>query len=722
MSERQLSLASILIASLCALVPPSRTDATGVPIGGYLPMLGIALTDEYKDDFTFFAEPSSAPGGMMLGNGGAHYDIALLDTGAAVSLLTSQAHSDFNMNGPYAGEPPDGHFEGTETIPIGGATGTLLADINDPLGLYAGGLQGRTSTSPLVMNHAALEGQTNTSLITIPPESDLPNVVGLTFASQYATYIRNDLPQVFQLDGHTVRTPHIEFLPLGSGGQGIIRRAPITLSPGASFQQPPFWFFNQEDLDIDHPNENPSQPTVIQGGLFLTVTAQNEGQSLSNSQFLFDTGADVTVVSEINAVQLGFDPVLDEPEFTVAVVGSGGTNLVVPGFFADQLTVLAVGGSLTLTNVPIVVLDVPDPSDPGNVVDGIIGTNIIAGRNAVIDPKPTQGGGVGPSLYIGDPVTTQKNWTTTAASGTFGTGGNWSGGTAPGTLGVANVRHVSGGNQTAIVSTSTTVWELNVSGTASQTMTVDVQSGVTLTTFSGINIEQGGVVRMQNSTLDTQFVEILGGALQGAGTIATGSGPIPGQVENRTGTVSPGNGVGQLEVLGRFANGDDGILEFELGGTVAGTQYDQLIVDGGVALDGTLDVSLVNLGGGMFSPNIGDEFTLITATDGLSGIFETLILPEGYQWDLDYNETGVILSVSGIGLAGDFNQDGVVNAADYVWLRKFGTPTDEVTWRTHFGESLPGSSPSDAVPEPSASAVALLIACLLALNPSRKGV
>ena len=142
----------------------------------------------------------------MLGNGGTpFYDIALLDTGAAVSLLTTQAFDDFNIDGPYPGEP-DG-FRGTEQIQIGGATGILFADINDPLGLYATGLQNRTSAAPLTLNNSTMRGQTNTSMITIPAESDLPNVLGLTYSSQYATYIRNDQPQIFSLNGKTVRTP-----------------------------------------------------------------------------------------------------------------------------------------------------------------------------------------------------------------------------------------------------------------------------------------------------------------------------------------------------------------------------------------------------------------------------------------------------------------------------------------------------------------------------------
>lgn len=724
------ALAALVILSICAHSAPRTTHATGVPIGGFLGMVGIGLTDEYKDDFTFFAEASNSPGGSFLGNGGTpFYDVALLDTGAAVSLLTAQAFDDFNIDGPYPGEP-DG-FRGTEQIQIGGATGTLFASINDPLGLYATGLQNRTNSAPLTLNNSTMRGQTNTSMITIPAESDLPNVLGLTYSSQYATYIRNDTPQIFSHNGRTVRTPSIEFLPLGSGGQGITRRAPLALNPGASFQSPPFWFFNT-DLDIDNPHEDPSQPTVIQGAMFLNVNVVNEDEALNNFQFFFDTGADVTVVSELNASRLGFDVVLDTPDFTVAVVGSGGTNLEVPGFFVESFTIQAIGGNITLTNVPVVVLDVTNPADPGNVVDGIVGTNLLAGRNVVIDPKPSLGGGgVGPSLYISDPITAEKNWTTSAASGTFATGGNWNGGVAPTNLGIANVRHVAGGNQTAVVAANANVWELNVSGSASQTMTVQVNSGVTLTTFSGINIETGGVVALQNGTLDAQFVEIIGGTLRGTGHVNTGSGPIPGQVENRGGTVEPGNGVGTLQIDGRFASDSEGTLKIELGGRTAGTQYDQLLVDGGVALAGKLAVSLVNLGGGALVPVAGDEFTIITATDGISGTFESLLAPAGYNWGLDYGADAVTLFV---GISGDYNDDGTVNAADFsLWRDTLGAVGSSLAadgdgdgsvdvddfnvWKNHFGQSLGSGSGAAAVPEP-ASCVVLLLA-ILAIVPAR---
>ncbi len=57
-------------------------------------------------------------------------------------------------------------------------------------------------------------------------------------------------------------------------------------------------------------------------------------------------------------------------------------------------------------------------------------------------------------------------------------------------------------------------------------------------------------------------------------------------------------------------------------------------------------------------------------------------------------------------LAGDFNQDGVVDAADYVvWRLGLGidyTPADYDTWRAHFGQAIGsgGLMSSGAVPEP----------------------
>jgi len=691
-----------------------------------LPLVGIGLSDEYKEgddpDYDFFAETSASVGGSLLGGGGQPYfDVALLDTGANGSLLTTAAHASFDLEGNA--------FYGTEILPIGGATGTMDVVVSDPLGIYATGLANRTTTAPLGLNAGLLIGQTNVSLLTMPPESDLPNVLGLPFASQFATRIRNDQPQIFQLDGQTVRTPHIEFLPLGSGGQGITRRALMSLEPSSSFNQSPLYVFNIFNVLNGEPfHEDPTAHTHLNDGtasraaLFLSVDVANDGERLDNFDFFFDTGADVTVVSELNAARLGFDVVLDDPEFTVAVVGSGGARFNVPGFFVDSFTVETIGGNLTATNVPVVVLNVTNPADPGNVVDGIVGTNLLAGRNAVIDPDPSLGGGnLGPHLYIGDPVTTNSNWAAAASSAAWATDANWSAGAAPGVLTIANLRHLSGGHQEAVLSANSTAWEVNVSGaSASQRMTLRVQSGATLTTFAGLSIEEHGAVALQGGAIDVQYVDIRGGTLTGHGSIATGSGPIPGQVENISGVVAPGSGVGVLNIEGRFSNGAAGTSEFELGGMTPGTQYDRMLVDGPATLNGALNVSLVNLGAGAFMPGLGNVFSIITATE-IGGEFSTLNLPalaSDRMWFVGYEETAVVLKVT---LPGDFDGNFAVNGADLdVWEAGFGERyfgADFLAWQRNLGMSLP---PVAAVPEP--SALVLLVAAGILLRRRTGGL
>src|SRR5690606_38351350 len=141
-----------------------------------------------------------------------------------------------------------------------------------------------------------------------------------------------------------------------------------------------------------------------------------------------------------------------------------------------------------------------------------VGTNVFAGRDIIIDPNPSLGGGGSSAgVYISDPVTTEKNWTTSAASAAWATGGSWNGGAAPTTLGIANVRNVGSGNQEGVVLASTCAFEVNVSGVAGRAMTVRVQNGVKLTTFTGVNIAQFGTIHPAAGTLGAQYVEVLVG-------------------------------------------------------------------------------------------------------------------------------------------------------------------------------------------------------------------
>ena len=166
-----------------------------------------------------------------------YYDLALFDTGAAATLITHASDAAFNIAG--AG------FRGTETQPIGGATGFFDATINNPMAIYATGLANRT------VNRTARRS-------ILPPSSASrvfrwprcpPNPICRTFwefpspANMRPTFATTS-HRSFRLNGQTVRTPQIQFLTLGSGGQGITRRVPITLDDPSAFASPPIYIFN----------------------------------------------------------------------------------------------------------------------------------------------------------------------------------------------------------------------------------------------------------------------------------------------------------------------------------------------------------------------------------------------------------------------------------------------------------------------------------------------
>src|SRR6185436_19049683 len=131
-------------------------------------------------------------------------------------------------------------------------------------------------------------------------------------------------------------------------------------------------------------------------------------------------------------------------------------------------------------------------------------------------------------------------------------------------------------------------------------------------------------------------------------------------------------------------------LKIELAGITAGSQCDQVHVTGELALDGALEVSLVN-----FNPSSGQLFDILD-WGNLSGTFASLQLPTlagGLQWNTLQLYTAGVLSV---GLPGDFNANGVVDVADYVvWRKRNGSQTDYNVWRSHFGQP-PGSGSGSA--------------------------
>jgi hypothetical protein len=197
----------------------------------------------------------------------------------------------------------------------------------------------------------------------------------------------------------------------------------------------------------------------------------------------------------------------------------------------------------------------------------------------------------------------------------------------------------------------------------------------------------------------------------GAGGIVSGVGTVIGTLSN-AGVVQPGNVIGTLAVEGNYSQSAAGKVRIDLAGTTAGA-FDMLAVSGQGALGGTLEVDL----SGPFVPQLGNAFALVSATGGLSGTFANADLPTlgaGKMWRLTYSATVATLAVA---FAGDYNGNGLVDAADYtVWRDLQGKTldpradgnTDGVInladyniWKANFGLAAgAGSFGGQAVPEP----------------------
>ncbi len=324
-----------------------------------------------------------------------------------------------------------------------------------------------------------------------------------------------------------------------------------------------------------------------------------------------------------------------------------------------------------------------------------------------------------------------------------------------GNSGSSHLYATSGGlvDASAIASITTGATDVYASGNGS---VVDLTS---LTTFGGTNsfqtrrihADSGGTVRLRTSgttavsnaaaDLDPTGT-ITGDTLElDAGGILSGNGVLHANLVNSAGAIRPGTPLGSQETTGNFSQSGSGSLELDIGGLTPVTTFDQLLVDGNASLGGVLKVSLVN----SLVPIFGQSFQILTAVGNVSGTFNALqlaTLTGGLQWQVSYGAHSVTLTV--VNFYGDYNGDGVVDAADYpLWRRSLGSAglnlaadgdhndvvnqADYNFWRARFGQTSASGSATVldanniAVPEPSAIGIFVLaIPCMASRMRSRK--
>jgi hypothetical protein len=125
------------------------------------------------------------------------------------------------------------------------------------------------------------------------------------------------------------------------------------------------------------------EPTVGFNPVVDSTAVIHNSTTIGNKTFLFDTGAQLSVISTEMALGLGLD--LGNPEDEIEVQGASGI-VSIPGFTVEKLQLPRTdGGTIDFLNVPVYVLDI------GEGLDGILGMNLFNGADGLLyDPTLAQ--------------------------------------------------------------------------------------------------------------------------------------------------------------------------------------------------------------------------------------------------------------------------------------------------------------------------------------------
>lgn len=160
--------------------------------------------------------------------------------------------------------------------------------------------------------------------------------------------------------------------------------------------------------------------------------------------------------------------------------------------------------------------------------------------------------------------------------------------------------------------------------------------------------------------------------------------------------------------------------------------YSRVVIDGSLDALGALRIDVSE----SFIPSVGQSFDLLDAS-GITGGFEQIELPmldAAMNWDLsDLLTTGVLRVVAAASLPGDYNSDGVVDAADYtVWRDSVGLPAGSLPndstgeavgpaqyaqWAAQYGSVPAWLTP---IPEPRSWVLTALFACIVVPTYARR--
>jgi hypothetical protein len=345
----------------------------------------------------------------------------------------------------------------------------------------------------------------------------------------------------------------------------------------------------------------------------------------------------------------------------VTTIGTGNFSATAsPGVAASSLTISG-GGTLSFAG-PASTVGVSH----GNGTLGGAGTLTVTGLYDWVGAGVMSGGGItllngGMTISAGGGLSSRT--LTNANNGTITwTGGNMSAGTAA----VIN-------NQAGSTIEVQTDADLGGGGSLNNAGTFRKSAGTASSTSLSINVNNTGVIEVTNGTLEfpssgpLNYTQTSGSTVLAGGSInrsgfgpplqinggtiglgpSTSSGTITGSVAlgNAAASTVPRPGApGTLTITGAYTQ-NAGTLAIELGGTSPGSGHDQLVVGGTAALGDTLELTLIN----GFTPAVGQQFTILTATGSVNGQFPDVSLvnfPLNLGANVTYNANNVVVTIT----------------------------------------------------------------------------
>ncbi|MEX2185153.1 MAG: dockerin type I domain-containing protein [Pirellulales bacterium] len=283
--------------------------------------------------------------------------------------------------------------------------------------------------------------------------------------------------------------------------------------------------------------------------------------------------------------------------------------------------------------------------------------------------------------------------------------------------------------------------QFNGASTNSPTGRISIIDGTLATGRGAANrLTNQGRIDLLDAVVNGDLHNVAGATVTAGGAVAfngrvTGDGQFAsgGQVTFNE-RFEPGTAAAAMTFGGDVTFTAANTLVMQIGGPIAGAQFDQISVAGSVAFGGTLDIALI----GGFLPVAGQSFDLIEY--GVrGGMFAEVNLPpppSSLAWSLDYGPNALVLSVNSTSIFGDLNGDGTVNRGDVaVLVGNYGLSSaataaqgdlngdgrislaDLIVLKSRLGSS--GQSPA-AVPEPSTCSLALVAASLVGFSRWRR--